>query len=67
MRSSGRNKDRITQTLDDRITRHTILFVKSATQFPVQVPTLVVNRVVVDFETVAPFEGNLIVQSEGNG
>ena len=49
VRCSGRNKDGVTEALDDTESNHSRLFFQSSTEVFVQVETLVMNRIMVRF------------------
>ena len=59
MRRSGRNEDGVANALDDTVAGHSVLGVQSFPEFVVKVPTLIVDRVVMRFESFASLERHL--------
>ena len=59
MRGTGWNENRIAQTLHDTVARNAVLLVKSCSQRTVQIPTLIVNWIVMRLQTLAAFYGDL--------
>lgn len=59
MRCPGRNEDGVADALDDAVAGHPVLCVQSFPEFVVEVPTLIVNGVVMRFEPLSPLERHL--------
>lgn len=59
MRCSRRYKDGVPETLHDGVALHVVLLVEPLSQGPVQVPALVVYRVVVGLQTLPSLQRNL--------
>lgn len=60
MRSSGRNEDGVTEALNDVVAPHSVLGVEPLAQGPVQIPALVVNGIVMRFQSLAAFQRHFV-------
>lgn len=59
MRCSSGDKHGVAQTLKYGVTGNSVFGVESHAKFPIQVPALIVNRVMMGFETLATFQSHL--------
>lgn len=66
VRCSGRNKDGVTEALDDAESNHSILFVQSSTEVFVQVETLVMDGIIFWFKGFSFFQCNLYEKNSLN-
>ena len=66
VRCSGRNKDGVTEALDDAESNHSVLFFQSSTEVFVQVETLVMYSIIFWFESFSFFQCNLYEKNSLN-
>ncbi|EAT41177.1 AAEL007163-PA [Aedes aegypti] len=62
MRCSGRDKYGIARTLHDRVSFHVVLLQEPLSQICVQVPLLVMNGIMIGFDTDTSFHLNFVQQ-----
>ena len=59
VRCSGWDEHGVTEALHDSVPIHSVLFVQSSTEVPIQVPALVMDGVVMGFKYYSAFQRNL--------
>jgi hypothetical protein len=59
MRRSRGDENSVAQTLKNSVASHSVFFIQSFPKFSVEVPALVVNRIVMRLEPFSSFQSNL--------